>query len=63
MGAYGEEPLSSDAEFQNWLDREVEQAHRAIAAAYDRARREAAGAHAAWPPEDEGGEAGGGDEW
>jgi hypothetical protein len=39
----------SDVEFLARLDRQTDQAHREIAAIYDRARRAAFGAHAADP--------------
>lgn len=39
MGEYPGEPGESDAEFLARLDRQVEQAHRDIAAVYERARR------------------------
>jgi hypothetical protein len=52
MGECASELSESDAEFRARLDRQVEQAHRDIAAVYERARRDAAGAEEAGPHTD-----------
>jgi uncharacterized phage protein gp47/JayE len=52
MGESPGELSESDAEFRARLDRQVEQAHRGIAAVYERARRAAAGAEEAGPHTD-----------
>jgi hypothetical protein len=43
MSEYPEQLGESDAEFRARLDRQVEQAHRDIAAVYERARHDAGG--------------------